>query len=123
MRRVVLIAHDAKKTDIVEWSEYNREILENCDLYATHSTGTLLKENLGLDITLLLHGPMGGDAQVGAMIAEGKVDALIFFWDPLTPQPHDVDVKTLLRLAVVYNIPTACNRKTADYLISSPLFP
>jgi len=123
MRRVVLIAHDAKKTDIVEWSGYNREILEKCDLYATQSTGTLLKEDLGLDITLLLHGPLGGDAQVGAMIAEGMVDALIFFWDPLTPQPHDVDVKTLLRLAVVYNIPTACNRKTADYLISSPLFP
>jgi len=123
MRRVVLIAHDAKKTDIVEWSEYNREILERCDLYATQSTGALLRENLGLNIKLLLHGPMGGDAQVGAMIAEGKVDALIFFWDPLTPQPHDVDVKTLLRLAVVYNIPTACNRKTADYIISSPLFP
>jgi methylglyoxal synthase len=123
VRRIVLIAHDSKKKDIVEWAGYNREILERCELCATQTTGTLLKAELGLDITLLLHGPLGGDAQVCAMIAEGKVDALIFFWDPLTPQPHDVDVKTLLRFAVLYNIPTACNRKTADYLISSPLFP
>jgi len=123
MKRVVLIAHDAKKYDIVEWARYNKNTLAECKLYATYSTGTILKEELGLDIELLLHGPMGGDVQVGAMIVEGKADVLIFFWDPLTPQPHDVDVKTLLRLSVLYNVPTACNRKTADYLISSPLFP
>jgi len=123
MKRVVLIAHDAKKTDITDWARYNRDTLMKCELYATHSTGAMLKQELGLEIELLLHGPMGGDAQVCAMIAEKKVDVLIFFWDPLTPQPHDVDVKTLLRLAVLYDVPTACNRRTADYLISSPLFP
>jgi len=123
MKRVVLIAHDAKKADITDWARYNRDTLTKCELYATHSTGAMLKQELGLEIELLLHGPMGGDAQVCAMIAERKVDVLIFFWDPLTPQPHDVDVKTLLRLAVLYDVPTACNRRTADYLISSPLFP
>jgi methylglyoxal synthase len=123
MRRVVLIAHVAKKADIVEWAGYNRGTLSKCKLYATYSTGAMLKKELSLDIELLLHGPLGGDAQVCAMIAEGKIDVLIFFWDPLTSQPHDVDVKTLLRLAVLYNIPTACTRKPADYLISSPLFP
>jgi methylglyoxal synthase len=122
MKRVVLIAHDGKKEDMVEWVRYNIGSLRACDLYATRATGNELIERLGMDVTLLLHGPMGGDAQVCAMIAEGKVDALIFFWDPLTPQPHDVDVKALLRLAVLYNIPTASNRKSADHLISSPLW-
>ena len=121
-KRVVLIAHDSKKRDIVEWVGYNREMLVECELSATCATGEILKETFGLDVGLLLHGPYGGDAQVCAMIAEERVDFLIFFWDPLTPQPHDVDVKTLLRLAVLYNVPTACNRKTADYLISSSLW-
>ena len=123
MKKVVLIAHDAKKTDITDWARYNKDTLTKCELYATYSTGIMLKKELDLEIELLLHGPMGGDVQVCAMITERKVDALIFFWDPLTPQPHDVDVKTLLRLAVLYDVPTACNRRTADYLISSPLFP
>lgn len=121
-KRAVLIAHDSRKRDMVEWFDYNKAVLSECELYATRATGEILKENFGFDISLLLHGPFGGDAQVCAMIAEEKVDLLIFFWDPLTPQPHDVDVKTLLRLAVLYNVPTACNRRTADYLISSSLW-
>ena len=121
-KRVVLIAHDSKKRDIVEWVGYNKWMLVECELSATCATGEVLNETFGLDVGLLLHGPHGGDAQVCAMIAEGRVDFLFFFWDPLTPQPHDVDVKTLLRLAVLYNVPTACNRKTADYLISSSLW-
>ncbi|MGB9735199.1 MAG: methylglyoxal synthase [bacterium] len=119
---IALVAHDAKKLDLVEWVKYNEGTLKNYTLYATRSTGTEIKKHTNLEINLLLSGPLGGDAQTGAMIAEGKIDILIFLWDPLTPQPHDVDVKALLRLAVLHNIPMACNRSTADYLISSPLF-
>lgn len=122
MQRIVLIAHDAKKTDIIEWSRFNREALISKELFATRSTGEEIIGKVGLPVKLLRHGPEGGDAQVGAMIAEGKVDLLIFFWDPLSPHPHDVDVKALLRLAVLHDIPTACNHRTADFLISSPLY-
>jgi methylglyoxal synthase len=118
---IVLVAHDAKKTDILEWTGFNRETLKSFEIYATQTTGQILRDKLGLNINLLKSGPLGGDAQVATMIVEGKVDILVFFWDPLTPQPHDVDVKALLRLAVLYNIPIACNRATADYIISSPL--
>jgi methylglyoxal synthase len=120
--RVTLIAHDAKKHDMTEWAVFNRGTLLNCRLHATGTTGMLVAEASGLEIDLLLSGPLGGDAQSGAMIAEGKLDLVVFFWDPLTTQPHDVDVKALLRLAVLYNVPMACNRATADFLISSHLF-
>lgn len=120
--RVALIAHDAKKKDMVEWALFNRGTLLNCRLHATGTTGLLVAEATGLDIELLLSGPLGGDAQAGAMIVEGKLDLVVLFWDPLTTQPHDVDVKALLRLAVLYNVPMACNRATADFLISSHLF-
>jgi methylglyoxal synthase len=119
---IALVAHDAKKLDLVEWVKYNEGTLKNYTLYATRSTGMEIKKHTNLEVNLLLSGPHGGDAQTGAMIAEKKIDILIFLWDPLTPQPHDVDVKALLRLAVLYNIPMACNRATADYLISSPMF-
>jgi methylglyoxal synthase len=118
---IVLVAHDAKKKDLIEWVEFNKGTLEKFTLYATKNTGEEIINKVGLNVNLLKSGPLGGDSQVGTMIVEGKVDTLIFFWDPLTPQPHDVDVKALLRLAVLYNIPIACNRVTADYIISSPL--
>jgi methylglyoxal synthase len=122
MRNIVLIAHDAKKTDIIEWARFNRAALAFKELFATRSTGEEIIAGVGLPVNLLRHGPEGGDAQVGAMIAEGKVDLLVFFWDPLSLHPHDVDVKALLRLAVLHDIPTACNHRTADFLISSPLY-
>ncbi len=122
MRRIVLIAHDAKKNDMIEWVQFNRETLASRDLYATRSTGREITDRAGLAVNLLLPGPEGGDAQAGAMIAEGLVDVVVFLWDPLSPQPHDVDVKALLRLAVLHDVPIACNRRTADFLISSPLF-
>jgi methylglyoxal synthase len=118
---IVLVAHDARKTDMLEWAGFNRETLKSFEIYATQTTGQILQDKFSLDINLLKSGPLGGDAQVATMIVEGKADILVFFWDPLTPQPHDVDVKALLRLAVLYNIPIACNRSTADYIISSPL--
>jgi methylglyoxal synthase len=120
--RIALIAHDACKEDLVAWAAFNRETLSRCELVATGTTGALIASATGLEIELLLSGPLGGDAQVGAMLAERRLEAVIFFWDPLLVQPHDVDVKALLRLAVLYNIPTACNRATADFVISSPLF-
>ena len=120
--RVALIAHDAKKKDMIEWAAFNRETLRRCSLSMTGNTGMLVAAATGLDVHRLLSGPLGGDAQAGALIAEGKIDLIVFFWDPLTTQPHDVDVKALLRLAVLYNVPTACNRATADFLISSHLF-
>lgn len=120
--RVALIAHDARKTDLTEWASFNRETLSRCSLVATGTTGALISAETGLDVQLLLSGPLGGDAQVGAMLVEHRLDLVVFFWDPLTTQPHDVDVKALLRLAVLYNVPIACNRATADFLISSPLF-
>jgi methylglyoxal synthase len=120
-REIALIAHDNKKTDLVEWARYNRALLDSHDLVATGTTGQMIADELGLDVTCFLSGPLGGDQQIGARIALGAVDLLIFFWDPLEPQPHDPDVKALLRLAVVWNVPVACNRSSADFLISSPL--
>ena len=116
------MAHDNKKDDLVEWVEFNKGTLGLHNLYATGETGKRIMEKTGLEITLLKSGPYGGDMELGAMIANQKLDYLIFFWDPLSSQPHDVDVKALLRISVVYNVPTACNRSTADLIISSNLF-
>jgi methylglyoxal synthase len=120
-KRVALIAHDNCKTDLLDWARYNRGTLSLHELFATGTTGTLVEADLGLRVTSFLSGPLGGDQQIGAAIAEGRIDFVIFFWDPLEPHPHDVDVKALLRIAVVYNVPIACNRSTADFLLSSPL--
>ena len=120
--RVALIAHDGCKDDMVEWATFNRGTLARCAIVATGTTGTMVAKATGLSIDLLLSGPLGGDAQVGAMLVDARLDLVVFFWDPLTSQPHDVDVKALLRLAVLYNVPIACNRSSADFLISSPLF-
>jgi methylglyoxal synthase len=118
---LVLVAHDNRKADLCAWARFNKDTLAGCTLYATRSTGHALAEEVGLEVNCLLSGPLGGDAQIGSMVAEGRVDLAVFLWDPLTPQPHDVDVKALLRLAVLYNVPIACNRSSADFLISSPL--
>jgi methylglyoxal synthase len=120
-KRIGLVAHDNKKQDLIEWARYNRAMLARHDLVATGTTGTLLGRELDLPVTCLQSGPLGGDLQVGAMIADGSIDFLVFFWDPLEPQPHDTDVKSLLRIAVVWNIPVACDRASADFMISSPL--
>jgi methylglyoxal synthase len=122
MKTIALVAHDNKKQDIVEWCDFNKGTLSRYCLYATGTTGKRIMENTGLKINLLKSGPQGGDMQLGALIADGKLDCLIFFWDPLESQPHDVDVKAVLRVAVLYNIPTACNRATANMIISSPMF-
>ena len=120
--RVALIAHDGCKSDLTEWATFNRGTLALCDLVGTGTTGSMVAAATGLSVELLLSGPLGGDAQVGAMLVDAKLDLIVFFWDPLTTQPHDVDVKALLRLSVLYNVPIACNRASADFLISSPLF-
>lgn len=135
IKNIALVAHDNRKKDLVEWVEWNYQLLLGHNLICTATTGKLIQETLaekilqhgsngysgGQKITKLKSGPLGGDQQLGAMIAEGHVDILIFFWDPMTQQPHDVDIKALLRIAVLYNIPTACNRSTADFMISSHL--
>lgn len=121
-RHVALVAHDNMKKDLLEWAKHNKKVLQNVHIIATGTTGKLIGEKLGVSVEKLMSGPLGGDQQVGAMIAEGKIDMLVFFWDPLESQPHDPDVRALLRLSQVWNIPVACNRATADYLISSPLF-
>jgi methylglyoxal synthase len=135
-RTIALVAHDDRKEELLEWAEYNREILADHVLYSTGTTGRLIQERLGLGVTCFQSGPPPtspspspspspcpprGDQQIGALIASGDLDILVFFWDPMRPQPHDSDVKALVRIAVVWNIPIACNRTSADYLITSPL--
>jgi methylglyoxal synthase len=121
-KNIVLIAHDSRKQDLLEWVKYNRAVLQEHRLFATGTTGGLVQAATDLPVVRFKSGPLGGDQQVGAKIAEGELDVMIFFWDPLEPQPHDPDVKALLRIAVLYNIPTACNRATADFIVASSLF-
>jgi methylglyoxal synthase len=119
--RLALIAHDGRKGDMLDWALWNRVLLSRYQLWATRRTGELVEEALGVKVNLLLPGPEGGDAQVAAMIARRQLDFVVFLWDPLVTQPHDSDVRSLIRLAVVHNVPIACNRRSADLIISSPL--
>ena len=131
IKRIALVAHDNRKKDLIEWAEWNFEILVQHKLISTGTTGRLVeeaikkrlrdKDAIKFEVTKLKSGPLGGDQQLGSLITEDKIDLLIFLWDPMQPQPHDVDVKALLRISVLYNIPAACNRSTADFMISSPL--
>ena len=120
-KKIALVAHDNKKRDLLEWAKFNRDLLAHHDVYATGTTGEILERVLGFTINRLQSGPLGGDQQIGAKIVDNEIDFLIFFWDPLEPMPHDPDVKALLRMAVVWNSPIACNRASADFMISSPL--
>jgi len=120
-KKIALVAHDNQKRGLVEWAKFNRDLLAHHQVYATGTTGGILEKELGFKITKLKSGPLGGDQQIGAKIVDNEIDFLIFFWDPLEPMPHDPDVKALLRMAVVWNIPIACNRASADFMISSPL--
>lgn len=122
-KTIAVVAHDNKKDDLLAWAKYNRRALSCHKMVATGTTGTLLQAELDLPVTRVQSGPLGGDQQIGAKISQGEIDVLIFFWDPLEPHPHDPDVKALLRIAVVWNIPIACNRASADFLISSSLMP
>lgn len=119
-KRIALVAHDHKKKDLLDWCEQNKSALEGHELVATGTTGKLIEERIGIAVKRLLSGPLGGDQQIGALIAEGNVDMLVFFWDPMAAQPHDPDIKALLRLAVTWNLPFACDRSTADFLLTSP---
>jgi methylglyoxal synthase len=120
-KKIALVAHDNKKRDLVEWAKFNRDLLAHHQVFATGTTGKILEQELDFKIERLRSGPLGGDQQIGAKIVDNEIDFLIFFWDPLEPLPHDPDVKALLRMAVVWNIPIACNRASADFMISSPL--
>ena len=120
-KRIALVAHTNKKLDLLDWARFNRELLERHELYSTATTGKMLEQDLGLQIIKLRSGPLGGDQQIGAKITEGSLDLLVFFWDPLETQPHASDVQALLRISMVWNVPVACNRASADFMITSPL--
>ncbi len=120
-KRIALIAHDNKKAELIDWAYYNRGELSRHELFATGTTGKLIEEAIDRPVTKFLSGPLGGDQQIGAAVAEGRIDIIIFFWDPMASQPHDPDIKALLRLGVVWNIPMACNRASADFRLTSPL--
>lgn len=120
-KNIALIAHDHRKADLLDWAEFNRDHLGNHNLFGTGTTGSLVAEKLKLPVYTFESGPLGGDLQIGTAIVQNEIDVMIFFWDPLQAQPHDVDVKALQRIAIVYNIPIACNRSSADFLITSPL--